>query len=137
MRVHRHLAELVEKNGPAVRKLEFPRLPCPARPGECPVFIAEKLALHEISRQRAAVHRHKRARCPRARVVDGLREEFLARAAFAEDEHRGVAPRDGFRLIDDLHERGRIPKDAIKRIHGPSTRRRGPRIPSYAGPPGT
>lgn len=63
--------------------------------------------------------------------MDRLREEFLARAAFAEDEHRGVAPRDGFGLLDDLHERGRIPKDAVKRVHGPSTRRRGaanPRI---------
>ena len=118
LRVHRHLAELVEKNGPAVRKLEFPRLPGPARPGERPVLIAEKLALHEIPRQRSTVHRHKRARCPRARVMDRLREEFLARAAFAEDEHRGVAPRDGFGLLDDLHERGRIPKDAVKRVHG-------------------
>lgn len=36
LRVHRHLAELVEKNGPAVRKLEFPRLPCPARPVNAP-----------------------------------------------------------------------------------------------------
>ena len=96
MRVHRHLAELVEKNGPSVRKLEFPRLPGPARPGERPVLIAEKLALHEVARQCPAVHHDERRVGPPAPVVDGLREKFLARAAFAEDEHRGVAPRDGF-----------------------------------------
>ena len=97
MRVHRHLAELVEKMVPPSATLEVsPGFPVRLRPGERPVLIAEKLALHEIPRQRSTVHRHKRARCPRARVMDRLREEFLARAAFAEDEHRGVAPRDGF-----------------------------------------
>jgi hypothetical protein len=51
--------------------------------------MPEQLALHQIAWDRAAVDRHERAVGAVAGVVDGLGEQFLAGAAFAEDQGGG------------------------------------------------
>ena len=63
------------------------------RPRERALLVAEQLALDQAGRQRGAVDADERALAPRAAFVDGVREQFLARARFAEQQHRAVGGR--------------------------------------------
>ena len=69
---------------------------CPARrrsaPVKAPLLVAEQFALEQRLGKGRAVHRDERPRRRARRGVDGARDQLLARAAFADDEHR---PRDG------------------------------------------
>ena len=59
LKIHRHLADLVEKQGAVVGKFEAPHLPGIGA-GERPLFPAEELTFDEVSRQRRAVDRYHR-----------------------------------------------------------------------------
>ena len=58
------------------------------RAGEGAAHVAEKLALDQRGHQRAAVHGNERFIAEDAGEVYGLRHQFLARAAFAKNQHR-------------------------------------------------
>src|SRR5690606_31892521 len=83
-----HFADLVEKNCPARRTLESTPVQL-CRAGERAAFVPEQLALHEVVWQGRAIHGDER-------FVDVANEgpmqlagdQFLARAAFALDQHR-------------------------------------------------
>ena len=68
----------------------LPILRWPA-PGEGPLFVAEQFAFQQVLVQRAAVHGDDGLVRTGAQVVDQPGQEFLARAAFALDQHRGAA----------------------------------------------
>jgi len=69
--------------------------------------MAEQLALDEVAGQRGAVDRHERASGAPAVQVDGARDELLARACFADDQHRRLAARGRLGPIrDGTHARG-------------------------------
>ena len=95
LELERHLADFVKKEGPTFRLFEETG-PVDNGPGEGALLVAEELALHERLGDRAAVHRHKRLVLPRAVVVDGPGDEFLASAAFPEDQDVGHAGGDLF-----------------------------------------
>ena len=95
-----HLADLVQHQRAAVRLLEL----ADARrrgAGEGAALVAEQLALEELGRQRRAVHLHERPVAPRRALVDGARDQLLADAALAADQHGDVAVGD---LLDDLRD---------------------------------
>ena len=86
LRLGAEVADFVEKERAAVRELEPPDAPV-GRAGERAALVAEHLALHQIARNRRAIHAHERTVAPRARRVNRRRDELLARARFAGDQH--------------------------------------------------
>ena len=57
-------------------------------PGEGALFVAKKLTLKKIRRDRRAVHDDKRSLGTAGVIVDGASNKFFARAALASDENR-------------------------------------------------
>ena len=113
LHVDAELADLVEEQRAAVRRLE----PAGARrdgAGERAFLVAEQLALDQGGGNGRAVDAHERAAAPRAALVQRAREQLLAGAGFAEQQHRRVGRRhlrhprehlaDGAALADDVVE---------------------------------
>ena len=69
------------------------------RAGERAALVAEQLALEQRRGSAATLTPHERALLPRAQLVERAREQFLAGAGFAEDQHRGVGRRDRLDLL--------------------------------------
>ena len=110
-----HLADLVEKHGAAVGRLEQAPLLL-ACVGEGPALVPEELAFEQRVGNRRARDVHERTVRAVAAEMQHLRREVLAGAALARQEHRRcraerhapeqVAQRDdGRRLADDALER--------------------------------
>ena len=98
LRRRRHLADLVEEQRAAVRQLEA-ALPPIGRAGEGALLVAEDFALEQRLGNRGAVDGDERKAGARAQLVDGLRDQLLAGARLAGDEHRRRGRR---RLLDHL-----------------------------------
>ena len=64
----------------------------------------------------AAVHRHKGTTGARAGVVNGLGEQFLARAAFTEQKHRGMISGHEPGLIQHPRQRRGAPQNPVESI---------------------
>ena len=96
-----------------IRELEAPDL---AREGagERAFFAAEQLALDQRGRDGAAVDAHHGTAAPRAPLVDLRREQLLAGAGLAEEQHRRVGRRHLLDLIDDATHRGTLADDRVK-----------------------
>ncbi len=93
LELERQLADLVEEHGAAVGGLEgADALAIRAREGAA--HVPEELALDEVRRDRAAVDDDERLVGPRPALEDLRRDELLAGAALALDEHVDVARRD-------------------------------------------
>ena len=70
--------------------------------------VAEQFRFNQFFRQRGAINFDERFLGAQRVVVNGVRDQFLARAGLAHDEHVGVRLGDRFnRLIDGLHLFGR------------------------------
>ena len=117
----RHLADLVEKHRAGVRGLKH-ALRIGDRAGERALDVAEQLGLEQRFGQRAAVDGHERPARAVAVLMNRARDQLLAGAALADDQHRGVG-RGGVRnlLVDAGHHR-RAPEQ--RRRHGVAHRRR-------------
>jgi hypothetical protein len=72
-----------------------------AAPVNAPRLVAEQLRFEQVGRQRRAVHLHERALAAAGLLVQRARDELLADAALAADEHRDVAVGD---LVDHPHD---------------------------------
>ncbi len=92
LQLGRHLSDLVQEQTAAVGGAEraFLRLGGVAA-------AAEQLDFEGFFFQGAAIDDHEGRRAPRARLVDRARNEFLAGAALARDQHAGVGARDHVR----------------------------------------
>ncbi len=86
----RHVADLVEKQRAAVRLQQLAGRALAARARKRALLVAEQLRLDQRLRNRRAVHRDERPVATRRIVVDRLREQFLAGAGLARDQHRNV-----------------------------------------------
>src|SRR5262249_57819197 len=96
---------LVQKQCASIALLELANPP-PGGPGESAGFMTKKLALQECLRDRRAINRHKRRIAPGAMMIDCPRDQLLAAATFAQDQHIHVLrcdAADGFRHF--LHHR--------------------------------
>jgi hypothetical protein len=83
----RHVADLIEKNRPAVGGFEKANLIL-HRPGERPLAMPEELTLQQRFRQRGAVDGDERPLRPLAGAMDAARHQLFAGAGLAFDQHR-------------------------------------------------
>ena len=109
----RHLADLVEQDGAAVGLAEE-ALAIAVGAGERAAHVAEELALEEVRRDGAAVDAEERPLRARARRCGRPRDDLLAGAALAGDEHRDVG------VLHAVDER-------VDAAHRARSCRRGPR----------
>src|SRR5262249_14901988 len=106
LETRRHLADLVEKQRPAVRLLEEPLL-VRARARERTLDVPEDLRLEQRLWQGPAVDSDEASPRPAAGVVEGLGDDLLARPRFSADQHRGVRGRHAPHEVEDLGHFGR------------------------------
>src|SRR5439155_21622808 len=102
-----HMAELVEEQGAAARQLEASD-PRSDGAGEGTALVAEQLGLEETLRDGGAIHGDQGAALARARAMNRLRQQLLARAALALDQHREVRRRpapSGLQRLDESRVR--------------------------------
>ena len=101
-----HVADFVEEQAAAIGLLEAAdALPIGAR--ERALFVAEQFGFEQRLGQRRAVHLDEVPRSAQRVVMDRARDQLLARARFAANQHRRVALRH---LADDAEhalQRGR------------------------------
>ena len=88
----RQFADLVQKQSPAVGKLETPAtlLRCT---GERAFFVTEQLAFHELARQCSAVYFYERPVTSRASVMNRAGDQLFPGARFAEDQDGAIGRR--------------------------------------------
>jgi hypothetical protein len=111
----RHVGDLVEEQRAAVGQLEAAHA-VRLGVGERALHMAEQLALEHPLGQAAGVHGYHRARRAHRRRMQRHRDDALARAVLARDEHVRVGrpqPRD--HLEDRLH-RGRVGNQVRPRL---------------------
>src|SRR5262249_41536585 len=113
LEVQRELADLVEEERAAVRFFEE-AAPIRVRVGERALLVAEELALEQVLRDRAAVDRHEGHVLARRTLMDRARDELLADAALALDEHRGLEVGDLRDGAEDLRHRGALREDGLE-----------------------
>ncbi len=84
------VADFVQKDIPPVGRLK-PALAMGVSPGKGAFHMAEELALQQGFIERGAIASDERPLPSPAQGMDGVRHQFLAGAAFAVDNHRGLA----------------------------------------------
>ena len=93
--------DLVEKDRAGVGRFEAAGAVVD-RAGERAADVAEQLAFQQALAQRAAVDAHERPVAALAELVDGVGDQLLAGARFAEQQHRrpaaGDLPREAIHL---------------------------------------
>jgi hypothetical protein len=88
-----HVADFVEENGAVVGFLDAAEFLADGA-GEGAFFVAEQFAFEEVFRDGGAVDADVIVLAAQAQAVQGAGDQFLARAAFAEDEDGGVGGGD-------------------------------------------
>lgn len=73
LRIHRHFANLIHKDGAVSSQLKLAGFAYAARACERALVIAKKLALHKLPRQCAAIHGDKGLMRPAAGIMQRLR----------------------------------------------------------------
>src|ERR1051325_7274744 len=96
----RHGADFIEENRATLGFLEEALLVLD-RAGEGALLVAEEFGFEQRFGQRGAIDRHELAELGLAVEVQRARNEFLARAAFSEDEHGAVGVRDAFDHLEN------------------------------------
>ncbi len=112
----RHVADLVEEQRPAVGELEPPELLLD-RTGERALLVAEQLALEQRLGQRGAVDLDERAVRAPAQAVDRARDQLLARAGLARDEHGRVGRRNALDQLQNRNERTAAADDFLEIVN--------------------
>ena len=97
-----HLADFVEEHRAPVGELELAELVAVGA-GEAALDVTEQLGLEQRFGQAGAVDGDERPLGAGAAVVDSLRHQFLAGAAFSGDQHLGVGPRHALDLGLQIH----------------------------------
>jgi hypothetical protein len=110
----RQLTDLVEKDGPPARLLEpaSTRIHC-AR--ESAALVAEQFRFEQGFRNGGAIDLDERAATPRAREVERVGEELLARSRSTEQKDACARRGNPLDLSDGLQQRRRGPDDPITR----------------------
>ena len=113
LRGHRHVADFVEEERPAVGVLEA-ALAGREGPGERAFLVSEEFALQDAFAEGGAVEGDEVAAAAGRVVVQGLGDEFLAGAALALDEDGGVGRGDLAQRLDDAPHRLRLADDPLE-----------------------
>ena len=112
---HRQLADFVEKQRAAIGALHLAALGRKGA-GERPLGVAEELRFHQVLGDGSAVNGYKRLVFAAAVVMDGARQQFLAGAGFAADQHRGIALRHAGGHFQHVEQHLRSTRDAFKSV---------------------
>ena len=107
----RQVADLVEEERAAMRQLEAARL-ARGGAGERALLVAEQLRLEQRLGNRRAVDRDERSVGARAQRVQRAREQLLAGAALAFEEHGRVGRRRAMQLLRHLPQLRILADDA-------------------------
>ncbi|MNN43615.1 hypothetical protein D3C81_1578610 [compost metagenome] len=83
----RHVTNLVEEQRAAMGLHQPPDHTAPARTGERPLAVAEQFRLDQPFGDGRAVDRHERLVGPRAGLVQGACDDFLAGTGLAQQQH--------------------------------------------------
>src|SRR5262249_22974911 len=101
LKIEREVTDLVEEDRSVRGELEASG-PIARGARERAAYMPEELALEHLAGDGAAVHLDERAVRASAAPVDLARDELLAGARFAEDEHAGVGRSDEIDLREDV-----------------------------------
>ena len=115
LRARIDLADFVEKNRAAIRLLEAPDAPF-VRAGERAAFVAEQFAFEQGRRKRRAMHGDKFRLVPPAQIMNGVRGQFLACAAFPFDQDIRRGGRDLPDGVEHFAQRRRFADDVLEPV---------------------
>ena len=101
LRLQAHVGDLVEEDRAAVGGLEA-AAPIADRAGEGALHVAEQLALDQLFGDRGAVDLDERPAAAAAEGVDAARDQLLAGAVLAVDQHAAVGRRGHRDLLAQL-----------------------------------
>ncbi|SOY61187.1 conserved hypothetical protein [Cupriavidus phytorum] len=107
----RHISDLVEKQGAMVGLLDLADAAALAATGERAVGVAEQLRLGQAFRNRRTVQRDKGG-ARAAGVMQRARQQALAGAGLAQQNHRHLLADDGHGLVEGARE-GRVGNQAV------------------------
>ena len=112
----RQIGHFIQKQRPAVGCLKK-AFTVAVGTGKRPLAVAEKLAFHQVFRNRPAVDRDKRTGIAGAARVNQPRRQFLATAGFTGNIDRRLAACQLFDHRPDLLHAGRIANQRMQRVH--------------------
>src|SRR6185437_16594780 len=115
LHARRQLADLVQEKRAAVR-LHDQAFRYADGAGERAFGMAEQLGFDEVDRNGAAVHRDERTSGAKTLAVNRVRDELLAGAAFALDEHRRVSRRHAPNQVQDALHASALADERARRI---------------------
>ena len=116
LRRRRQRRQFVEEQGPAVGFLEA-AVAGLGGAGEAARFMPEQFGLDQVFGKRGAVHRHQRPRPASRQMVEPLGDQFLARAALADYQHRTVERRGTAGALDRVEESEARADELIASLH--------------------
>ncbi len=90
----RDVADFVQKERSVVGQLEAAKFLRDGA-GEGAALVAEQLGFEQAGGDCGAIDFDEGAIAARAEIMDGARDEFLARAGFAANQHGGIGGSDG------------------------------------------
>ena len=111
--LRRQAVDLIQKQRAAFGLADQPRL-IGRSASERAAFVAEDLAFHQVLWKRAAIDRNEWPVRARTQIMNGAREDFLAGAGLAGDQHRRVAPRESRYAPDFFEKRGALADDLFE-----------------------
>ena len=112
----RHVTDFVQKNRTTMTLLELANAP-PLGASERPFFVTEEFALQQLFWDRCAVEGQEWGFGPRAVLVNGLGDQFLARSALTRNQDGERLVRNpANRLVNLLHCRARADDDFRGRV---------------------
>jgi hypothetical protein len=114
---HRHVADLVQKQRSAVGFLKLADLVVQCA-GQASLAVAEQFALNQFFGNSRAVDLDEGLAGAGAGGVDRVRDQFLARAAFSENEHAPVGGRHQPQLLPQRLHRNALPDNAELGVAG-------------------
>ena len=123
LQLERDLGDLVEEQRALAGELE-PAGAIGDRAGERALDVTEQLALEHAGRERGAVDRDERLVAVGGRAVDRARDQLLAGAGLAADQHRRARRRHRADLLPHVADRGALAEDVAGLVRRASARAR-------------
>ena len=125
----RHVADLVEEQRAAVGLFETADVAL-LRAGERAGFVAEQFAFEQFGGNRGGVERDERLARARRFAMQRARDQFLAGAGFAGDQHRQRRLREAADRAEQRAHRGRVADQLRSASQSASSRPSEPRVPA-------
>src|ERR1017187_6175118 len=116
LQFQRNLSNLVQQQGALVRQLQ-PAYLLADRACECPLLVAEQLALQQPSRNGSAVQFDKVTVSARTHEVNGACDTLFARPSFAGDQNRGIGVGHDIGMVEHSLQSRTVPHNVVQTLH--------------------